>query len=191
MHTNSHPGLWFIHSTKSSIHNYCQVQSWTPHWCSKAVQFVHITGQKKMGAHCQFWFSVWSKRSRIWHNLQLLHWTSTVQKWNNNSHHNTHLVVKRFCGIAAPISQLNQFSHYSCATLSYFKFILYFFPSVISHWNSLPQSIVSSPSLCSIKRSLYTHPHYLILIRLCNYGYTIIIVYITDMCMYPLNSINI
>ena len=37
------------------------------------------------------------------------------------------------------------------------SFLYSFFPSTISHWNSLPQSIVSSPSIYSFKRSLYTH----------------------------------
>ena len=37
------------------------------------------------------------------------------------------------------------------------SFLYSFFACTISHWNSLPQSIVSSPSLFSFKRLLYTH----------------------------------
>ena len=35
------------------------------------------------------------------------------------------------------------------------SFLHSFFPSTLSHWNSLPQSIVSSSSLCTFKRLLY------------------------------------
>ena len=40
------------------------------------------------------------------------------------------------------------------------SFLYSFFPSTISYWNSLPQSIVSSPSLLTFKTLLRTHLTY-------------------------------
>ena len=94
-------------------------------------------------------------------------------------------IEPRICSYNTRSSSRNTYIQPYAHSNSYFHS---FYPSTLSLWNSLPQSVVSAPSLPSFKRNLkdYLNTWFpcklLFLLRLHTYrGYALILVYFTTL----------